>query len=90
MPSVEGLVISPVCPHSLTHRPLVINDTLAIELIIKSASEEAFLSIDGQEGIPVLDDDRLHCCKATQCAKLLRVRSAFFEVLQAKLKWGAR
>jgi len=90
MPSVEGLVISPVCPHSLTHRPLVINDTLSIELVIKSAGEEAFLSIDGQEGVPVLDDDRLHCRKATQYAKLLRTRPAFFEVLQAKLKWGAR
>ena len=90
MPSVEALVISPVCPHSLTHRPLVVHDTLAIELVIKSAGEEAFLSIDGQEGVPVLDDDRLHCCKAKHCAKLLRTRSAFFEVLQAKLKWGAR
>jgi NAD+ kinase len=90
MPSVEALVIAPVCPHSLTHRPLVINDTLSIELVIKSAGEEAFLSIDGQEGVPVHDDDRLHCRKASHYAKLLRTRPAFFEVLQAKLKWGAR
>ncbi len=89
MPSVEALVISPVCPHSLTHRPLVVHDTLSMELVIKSG-EQAFLSIDGQEGVPVLDDDRLHCRKAQHYAKLLRIRPAFFEVLQAKLKWGAR
>ncbi|MGE0404939.1 MAG: NAD(+)/NADH kinase [Candidatus Korobacteraceae bacterium] len=90
MPSVEGLVISPVCPHSLTHRPLVIHDTLSIELVMKSAGEEAFLSIDGQEGGPLVDDDRLHCRKASHYTKLLRTRPAFFEVLQEKLKWGAR
>lgn len=90
MPTVDALVISPVCPHSLTHRPLVVQDTAAIEVIIKGAGEEAFLSIDGQEGVPVMEEDRLQCRKAEYSTQLMRTRPAFFEVLQTKLKWGVR
>ncbi len=90
MPAVDALVISPVCPHSLTHRPLVVQDTVEVEIVVKSAGEQAFLSIDGQEGVPVKDEDRVHCRKSEHFAQLLRLRESFFEVLRTKLKWGAR
>ncbi len=90
MPSVDAMVIAPVCPHSLTHRPLVVRDTVEIEIVVKSAGEEAFLSIDGQTGAPLADDDRVLCHKSNYHATLLRMRKTFFDVLRTKLKLGMR
>ena len=88
-PSVDGFVITPVCPHSLTHRPLVVRDSATIDLVYRSA-EEAFLSIDGQAGMPVVNEDHVRCRKSSATVKLFRMRKSFFEVLRSKLKWGQR
>jgi NAD+ kinase len=90
MPSVDGFVITPVCPHSLTHRPVVVRDRTEIELVVRSVEGDAYLSIDGQVGVPVVDGDRVMCRKSQYCVKLLRMRKTFFEVLRTKLKWGQR
>lgn len=90
MPSVDAFVVTPVCPHSLTHRPLVVRDMAEVKLIIQSGDEEAFLTIDGQVGIPVLHGDKVLCRKADHKVKLLRLRKTFFDVLRSKLKWGQR
>lgn len=89
-PSVDAFVITPVSPHSLTHRPLVVRDSAQIEIIVKTGDEEAYLSVDGQVGMPVRDEDRVVCRKAEYKVQLLRIRRAFFEVLRTKLKWGQR
>lgn len=90
MPSVEAFVITPVSAHSLTHRPLVVRETSEIEIVVKTGDEEAYLSIDGQVGMPIYDGDRLLCRKSENQVKLLRTRKTFFDVLRAKLKWGFR
>ncbi|MFZ0705631.1 MAG: NAD(+)/NADH kinase [Candidatus Korobacteraceae bacterium] len=90
MPSVSAFVVTPVCPHSLTHRPLVVTDKAEIELLVESGHEEAFLSIDGQVGMPVLQGDRIICRRAGHNVKLMRVRRTFFDVLRNKLKAGQR
>lgn len=90
MPSVDAFVIVPVCPHSLTHRPLVVKDTVEITILVKSAGEEAFLSIDGQVGVPLNDEDRIICRKSEYATTLLRMRKTFFDVLRTKLKLGMR
>ncbi len=90
MPSVDALVISPVCPHSLTHRPLVVRDTVEITIEVQSAGEEAFLSIDGQVGVPLEDNDQVLCRKSQYSCTLLRMRKTFFDVLRTKLKLGVR
>jgi len=90
MPSVDAFVVTPVCPHSLTHRPLVVTDSARLELVVETGPEEAFLSIDGQVGMPVLQGDRVICEKAEHTVKLIRVRRTFFDVLRNKLKWGQR
>ncbi len=90
MPSVDAFIISPVCPHALTHRPLVVRDTAQIEIVCRSVEQDAFLSIDGQLGVPVVDGDRIVCRKSQYQVKLLRLRKTFFEVLRSKLKWGQR
>jgi NAD+ kinase len=89
MPSVEAFVITPVSAHSLTHRPLVVRDTAEIEIIVKT-DEEAYLSIDGQVGMPLLDGDQVRCRKSQYQVKLLHTQGTFFDVLRAKLKWGQR
>jgi NAD+ kinase len=89
-PDVDAFVITPVSPHGLTHRPVVVRDTVEIEIRVKTAEEEAYLSLDGQVGMPVRDGDIVRCVKAEHQAKLLRFQKTFFEVLATKLKWGER
>jgi NAD+ kinase len=90
MPAVDAFVITPVCPHALTHRPLVIRDSVEVQILVKSDEEQAFLTIDGQVGIPVEREDRVYCRKAQHAVKLFRMRKTFFDVLRTKLKWGQR
>jgi len=90
MPSVDAFVITPVSAHSLTHRPLVIRDSAEIELVAKTGDDEAYLSIDGQIGMPIYDGDRVLCLKSQYQVKLLRIKGTFFDVLHSKLKWGQR
>ena len=90
MPSVEAFVITPVSAHSLTHRPLVVRDVAEIEIVAKTGSDEAYLSVDGQLGMPIQDGDRLLCRKSEYKVKLFRTQGTFFDVLRAKLKWGQR
>jgi NAD+ kinase len=89
-PDVQAFVITPVSPHGLTHRPVVVRDTVQIEIRVKTGKEEAYLSLDGQVGMPIQDGDRVRCVKAEHPAKLLRFQKTFFEVLSTKLKWGER
>lgn len=90
MPAVDAFVVTPVCPHSLTHRPLVVRDSSEIKIVAQSGAEQAFLTIDGQTGLPVINGDQIVCCKAAHTVKLLRMRKSFFDVLRSKLKWGQR
>lgn len=90
-PSVAAFVITPVSPHALTNRPLVVRDSAEIEMVVRSTNEEAFLTVDGQSGMPVLEGDRILCRKSKHEVKLLRLPGrTFFDVLRVKLKWGER
>lgn len=90
VPAVDAFVVTPVSPHSLTQRPLVVNDTSLLRIVVKSDSEQAFLTIDGQVGMPANHGDEIICRKAEHSVKLLKVRRTFFDVLRNKLKWGQR
>ena len=90
MPDVAAFVITPVSAHSLTHRPLVVRDTSEVEIVVMTGDEEAYLSIDGQAGMPMLDGDRVFCRKSQHQVKLLHTKGTFFDVLRGKLKWGQR
>ncbi len=90
-PDVNAFVITPVSPHALTNRPLVVRDTAEIVVIVRTTQEGAFLSVDGQVGVPVLDSDRIVCTRSKLEVKLVRLRNrTFFDVLRTKLKWGER
>jgi NAD+ kinase len=89
-PDVDAFVITPVSPHGLTHRPVVVRDTVEIEIHVMTGKEEAYLSFDGQVGMSARVGDIVRCVKAEHSAKLLRFKKTFFEVLATKLKWGER
>ncbi|HXW92948.1 MAG TPA: NAD(+)/NADH kinase [Terriglobales bacterium] len=90
MPTMQGFVITPVGAHSLTHRALVVPDTSNITIVVNTGTDQAYLSVDGQIGMPMYDGDRVCCRKSEYQVKLLRVRGTFFDVLRTKLKWGQR
>ncbi|HSZ60612.1 MAG TPA: NAD(+)/NADH kinase [Terriglobales bacterium] len=89
-PDVNAFVITPVSPHGLTHRPVVVRDTVEIEIHVNTGNEEAYLSFDGQVGMPARDGDIVRCVKSEHQARLLRFQKTFFEVLATKLNWGER
>ena len=90
MPTVNAFVITPVSPHSLTHRPLVVPDSVVIELLLRSDEEVAYLSLDGQPGLDLRDGDRVRCRRSEHRVSLFRTDHDFFHVLRTKLKWGER
>ncbi|MBV9085978.1 MAG: NAD(+)/NADH kinase, partial [Acidobacteriaceae bacterium] len=90
-PDVNAFIITPISPHMLTHRPVVVNDRYEVQMVVKSVQEEAFLTVDGQVGIPLLDGDVVTCRRSARTVSLLRLsKRSFFDVLRLKLKWGER
>jgi len=90
MPTVNAFVITPVAPHALTHRPLVVPDSAEIEILLRSNEEVAYLSLDGQPGLDLYDGDRVRCRRSRHQVSLFRTGTDFFQVLRSKLKWGER
>jgi len=90
-PLVEAFVITPICPHMLTNRPLVIPNTARVEIEFRAGEESVFLTLDGQVGVELKHGDRVGVTKADSKLRLVRpTRKTYFEVLRNKLKWGER
>ncbi|HYL62399.1 MAG TPA: NAD(+)/NADH kinase [Candidatus Methylomirabilis sp.] len=88
-PSVEAFIITPICPHTLTDRPVVVRDFTHVEIKLTSNSEDVYLTLDGQKGIPVQENDRICIARSTQRLKLIQPpQKSYFEILRNKLKWG--
>ncbi|MGA2271160.1 MAG: NAD(+)/NADH kinase [Bryobacteraceae bacterium] len=90
-PSVPAICITPICPHMLTNRPVLVPETSVIRVISRSPDEGVFLTIDGQVGNPIREGDTLVCRSSDYALRLIRPpRMMFFDVLRQKLKWGER
>lgn len=90
-PTVQALCITPICPHMLTNRPVLVPDTSVIRVVVNAEDNSAYLTIDGQIGQPMLSGDLIVCRAATQKLSLIRPpKMRFFDVLRKKLKWGER
>ena len=90
-PTLESIVLTPICSHTLTNRPIVLPDHSKIEIIIKSLSEDVFLTLDGQVGFSLRMNDVITISKAHYKTKLLLpFERNYFKVLRTKLKWGER
>ena len=88
-PSVESFVITPICPHMLSDRPLVVRDSSAIEMKLSGNTESVFLTLDGQRGIPLQPTDVVRAGRAKELLKLIQPpKKSYFEILRNKLKWG--
>ena len=88
-PSVEAFVITPICPHTLTDRPVVVRDSSRIDVKLSGSAESAFLTLDGQKGIPMEDNDCIRIIRSPHCLKLIQPpKKPYFEILRNKLKWG--
>lgn len=89
-PTMNAVVLTPICPHMLTNRPLVLPDELDIEIRLSTTdARDIFLSLDGQEGFEISDSDCILVRKSEE--RVLLVQSPdknYFDVLRNKLKWG--
>jgi len=90
-PLVGAICITPVCPHMLTNRPVLVPDNMVIQVICRAEDGQAFLTVDGQVGEPLLREDRIVCRSSEHSVHLIRPpKMFFFDVLRQKLKWGER
>ncbi len=90
-PSVEAVSITPICPHMLTHRPVIVPAHSHIRLLNRALDGDAWLTIDGQVGEPLNHGDIVHCQQSEHAVYLIRPpKMLFFDVLREKLKWGER
>jgi NAD+ kinase len=88
-PKIHAIVITPICPHTLTNRPLVIPDEAYVELVLMTAREEVTLTLDGQIGFALKYGDRIRVRKSEYYLQLVQSNSkSYFQVLHEKLNWG--
>ena len=91
MPSMGAFVLNPICPHTLSNRPLVVPDSVSIELALRPTAEPVTLTVDGQIGINLAIRDRIRLRKSTATFNVITPRDRnYFEVLRGKLRWGGR
>lgn len=90
-PTVNAICLTPICPHTLTNRPLIVPAEMGVRVVNKAREEEAFLTVDGQIGSPLEIGDSVECSMADFDVLLVRPpHKTFFDVLRQKLKWGER
>jgi NAD+ kinase len=91
MPSVDAMVLTAICPHLLTIRPIVVPGHSRISVTVDVVPHETFLTVDGQEAVELLLGDRIDCCRSESSIRLLRLhQNGLFNVLRSKLSWGER
>ncbi len=91
MPSVNALVVTPICPHLLTIRPIVVPGDSTIAILIEGVPNLTYLTVDGQEAVELFLGDRVMCCRSERSVRLLRPQpNGLFNVLRNKLSWGER
>lgn len=90
-PDLNAFVITPICPHMLTNRPLVVPDTSKMEITFRHGAEPVHLTLDGQVGFHLEPDDRIVIEKSPARVRLVRpAKKSYFEILRSKLRWGER
>ena len=89
-PRMSAFVIAPICPHTMSYRPLVVPGSVRIEVTLRSVTEEAYLTLDGQVGFPMRQRTRSSSTATRARTAPARRTPGFFEVLQRKLHWGDR
>ena len=90
-PNTKAIAIAPICPHTLTNRPIVLPDSSEITLEPKPHNQEVRLTADGQAGLPLAAGDRVLIKKSSRTFNIIRPPSKeYFQILRDKLKWSGR
>jgi NAD+ kinase len=90
-PDVDAVIVTPICPHLLTIRPMVVHGDAQVNVSVVGVPDQTFLTVDGQEAVQVRVGDNLRCRRSEHTVQLVRLRrDGFFDVLRQKLKWGER
>jgi NAD+ kinase len=92
-PAMDAMVLTPIAPHTLTHRPIVIPAEREVRVRAASGNggAEIYITFDGQHGFPMQEGDEVSVTRAARPVRLVRsTRRNYFEVLREKLKWGER
>ena len=90
-PTLGVLLVTPICPHTLTNRPIALSLDSVIDIQLESLSEEVFLTLDGQQGFPLTTRDLVRIRRCSDPVYLIIEPSrSYFQVLHRKLKWGER
>ncbi|HXG51214.1 MAG TPA: NAD(+)/NADH kinase [candidate division Zixibacteria bacterium] len=90
-PALGAIILSPICPHTLTHRPIVVPSKATIRVTLRSAGDTVILSPDGRQGMRLNNGDRVEARDSGLPVSLIKVASrSYYEILRNKLKWGER
>jgi NAD+ kinase len=90
-PDVDALVITPICPHLLTLRPLVVRGEASVSVRVEGVPTNCLLTVDGQQAVNLQLGDEIRCRRSENTVNLVRLKeSGFFEALRSKLSWGER
>jgi NAD+ kinase len=88
-PAVQSLILTPICPHTLTHRPLIVPGNAVIEVTLTSKDDGAMATLDGQVGVAITQEDMVLIQASENRTRLIRFpESNYYDVLREKLKWG--
>jgi NAD+ kinase len=89
---LPAMVLTPICPHMLTNRPLVVSDEAVVEMRLRDAAEgEVHLTFDGQRGLPLSGRDTVRVTGSPRTVRLVKAPGRdYYEVLRTKLKWGEK
>lgn len=89
-PNVRAFIITPICAHTLTNRPIVLRDNATIEVAVKT-DESVYVTVDGQVAIEVYAGDRVRMHKAASSVEMIQaLDKSYYDILRQKLKWGER
>ena len=90
-PTMHALLLVPICPHTLTNRPLVLPEEVGVRVILNSQNEDVYLTLDGQVGFPLQYRDQVEVCRSDREITLIASpKKNFYEILRSKLRWGER
>lgn len=88
-PDVPGIILTPICPFTLTIRPLIVSDSVSVEIALEKRARDVMVTFDGQAGLELLENDRLAIRKSEHPVRMIVVPGQdYFDLVKTKLRWS--